>query len=179
MSAPPRPTLRTSLTSALLVSTCLTSTARADDVAPPTGVGAPARPTSEVKVGEPGRSAAEDEPSAPWVFVVVGGVALSAGIALGTWSVIEHRRARELSGPGRDSRLDAQEQAEYDDAIALRDDLRIGSGVAAATALGLFVTGGVLFALDELDDAPAPAPTARLVPAVSPGFAGGVFSLRF
>jgi len=127
--------------------------------------------------------AADESSSAPWILVASGGVALSVGIALGAWSVVEHRSARDLTGPGGRRRLDEADQAAYDEAIALRDDLRIGSGIAAATALGLFVTGGVLFAIDELDDAePGAAPSVRsaqLSPVITPGFAGGVATLRF
>lgn len=126
---------------------------------------------------------AQQSSSAPWVLVAAGGVALSVGIALGTWSVVEHRTARDLTGPGGGRSLDEQDQATYDEAIALRDDLRLGSGIAAATALGLFVTGGVLFAIDELDvkepSKPGVARTTELVPLLAPGFAGGSATFRF
>jgi hypothetical protein len=112
-------------------------------------------------------------------------VALSVGIALGAWSVVEHRAARELTGPGGRRRLDDEAQARYDEAIALRDDLRVGSGIAAAAVLGLLVTGGVLFAIDQLDTKePGRAPTAptarstQLAPLLAPGFAGGAAALH-
>jgi hypothetical protein len=146
-------------------------------------------PFSSARADEPStleasaQTETRDSSSAPWILVASGGVALSVGIALGAWSVVEHRTARDLTGPGGRRSLGDEEQSSYDDAIALRDDLRIGSGIAAATALGLFVTGGVLFALEELDEKEpgkaASASSTQLVPLLAPGFAGGAATIRF
>lgn len=152
-------------------------------LAPPRARAEEPRARAEEPAPSEAPAAAGESSSAPWILVASGGVALSVGIALGAWSVVEHRSARDLRGPGGGRTLDDAEQAAYDEAIALRDDLRIGSGIAAATALGLFVTGGVLFAIDELDEQePGPSPSTRsaqLVPVLAPGFAGGVATLRF
>lgn len=197
----PRATRRVALAASfgVVLGSLPARSARADDV--------PARVDAATAPGAPAASAGSDGPSAtrtpgaptahggasqadaaqsssaPWILVASGGVALSVGIALGAWSVVEHRAARDLRGPGGGRSLDAEEEAAYDEAIALRDDLRIGSGIAAATALGLFVTGGVLFAIDELDaKEPGNASAARtpqLVPLLGPGFAGGAATIQF
>jgi hypothetical protein len=193
---PPRRTTAAA-SAALLLAAITPSNARADEsaessaveasaAAPSTALApAPAEPASpSARLATPTEPRAREGSSTPWILVVSGGVALSVGIALGTWSVVEHRAARDLRGPGGGGgTLDDDDQATYDEAIAMRDDLRVGSGIAAAAALGLFVTGGVLFALDELDaEEPGAPPSARateIVPLLAPGFAGGVATFRF
>jgi hypothetical protein len=112
---------------------------------------------------------------AAWGLIGGGGAVLSAGIVLGVLSVVEHRKSRDLLDEADGEDLGDEDQVAYDDAISARDRYRIGSGVAAGTALGLFVVGGFLFAFDA---PPGPKPIA-IVPALSPGHAGAAATIRF
>ncbi|MBL9022064.1 MAG: PEGA domain-containing protein [Myxococcales bacterium] len=112
---------------------------------------------------------------AAWALIGSGGALLSGGIVLGVLSVVEQRKARDLQDEADGEDLSERAQADYDDAIAARDGYRVGSGITAGTALGLFVLGGVLFGFD----APERRPTLTLVPSLSPGSAAGNMTLRF
>jgi hypothetical protein len=85
---------------------------------------------------------------AAWMLIGGGLAAVGTGIGLGVVSVIEHRKSRDILDEADGQPLDTQQTADYDDAVAARDDFRLGSGIAGAAGLALLVVGGVLFAFD-------------------------------
>ncbi|MEJ7735532.1 MAG: PEGA domain-containing protein [Polyangiaceae bacterium] len=123
-----------------------------------------------------------------WAVIATGGASVAAGIGLGVVSVIEHRKARDLSRG--DEQLGDQEQVEYDVATDKRDDYRIASGFAGGAGLGLFLLGGALYVLDDpavplvapRKDArrgrPVP-PRFTATPLIGPGLAGSSVTYRF
>jgi hypothetical protein len=112
---------------------------------------------------------------AAWALIGSGGALLSGGIVLGVLSVVEQRKARDLLDEADGEDLSERAQADYDDAVAARDGYRVGSGIAAGTALGLFVLGGVLFGFD----APERKAAFTLLPSLAPGHASAAATLRF
>lgn len=160
-----------------VVGPSLPAAAAADEPARDDVVSAPAVPPPA-----PADEPASTEETVGVVLLVSAGVALSAGIGLGIASVIEHRRSRDiLQDAVRDEEELLASQSAYADAVASRDDLRVASGFAAAAGLGLFVTAGALFAIDEANDDARrpPAPPVALAPAVGPGLGGATATLRF
>jgi len=108
------------------------------------------------------------------------GAGIAAGIAFGVVSVVEHRRSRDLPHDNRT----VEQQQQYQDAVDMRDDYRVASGVAAGVGLGLFLIGGALFMLDEI--APEPSEAQRggaleidIVPHAGRDYAGGALTVRF
>jgi hypothetical protein len=89
-----------------------------------------------------------DQRKAAIALIATGTAAVAAGIVFGVLSVVEHRRAIDIQDQFG-GELDNEAQAEYDAAIAARDNYRIVSGVTAGTGFGLFLVGGALFVLDD------------------------------
>lgn len=118
-----------------------------------------------------------------WVSLVSGGVCLATGIGFGVAAVVEHRNARDIDQRLDDEDARAEEQAQYEAAIDTRDDLRIVSGIAGGTGLGLFLLAGVLFAREDIrrdaEKKEAVAGDVAATPWVGPGIAGGSATVSF
>lgn len=116
--------------------------------------------------------------TASWILIGTGGAGIAAGVGLGIASVVKHREARDLrSFNDAEDTLSIQDQRAYDAAISARDDFRVGSGIAGGVGLGLFVLGGVLFAIDSPGDSKGDAVSAR--PTLGPGLAATDVTFRF
>lgn len=101
---------------------------------------------------------------ASWTLLPIGAAAVAAGIVTGVLAVVEQRAAADLERGG----VLERERAQYDEAVAAKDQYRVGSGVAAGVGLAMFVTGAFLLAFD------APA-----LPALSVTQSGGAASVSF
>jgi hypothetical protein len=109
-------------------------------------------------------------------LVGTGGAGIATGIALGIASVIHHRTARDIERSNDGRELSAEQTQTRDDAVAARDDFRVGSGIAAGVGLAAFLAGGALLVFDS-PRRPTPPTTGRAV--VRPGLAGSTLTLTF
>lgn len=116
------------------------------------------------------------------ILLGVGAGGLATGLVLGVLSVVEHRAAQDLFDDVGPTGPSPATRAVYDEAIARRDDFRLGSGIAAGVGLGLFVVGGALFVLDHPDPPAPPGAASRrpiVTPLIAPGLAGGALRIAF
>lgn len=166
--------------SAALVAVCLTSLAApspvsAQDAAP---TAAPAPPAADG--ASDAQTGTSTEKTVGIVLLATAGAAVATGIGFGIASVIEHRRSRDLLQGATEEEADLlATQSAYAEAVAARDDLRVGSGIAAGAGLLMFLAAGTLFAIDEANDAPVPAPRAVAAPILGPDRVGAGATFRF
>jgi hypothetical protein len=121
---------------------------------------------------------ATDQRTAAWLLMSAGGAGLAAGIALGVAAVVEHRRSQDILEPAADGSISDENQREFDEIIAARDDFRLGSGIAAGIGLGVFLLGGALFILDD-PVVPRGDERVSATPILGPDGGGAQLTLRF
>lgn len=112
---------------------------------------------------------------ASWALLGTGAAGVSAGIVLGTLSVVEMRKARDIedNAPNEEDLSDADQRA-FDDATDAQERYRLGSGIAAGIGLGLVLVGAGLYAFDEPE-----APKVAIEPSIGPEAAGVTGTVRF
>jgi hypothetical protein len=116
-----------------------------------------------------------EQRKAAWALLGTGAAGVSAGIVLGTLSVVEMREARDIedNAPDEDNLSDDDQRA-FDEATAAQETYRLGSGIAAGIGLGLVLVGAGLYAFDEPD-----SPQVAIEPSIGPEAAGVTGTVRF
>jgi hypothetical protein len=112
---------------------------------------------------------------ASWALLGTGAAGVSAGIVLGTLSVVEMRKARDIEDQAPDEEnLGDDDQRAFDEATDAQESYRLGSGIAAGIGLGLVLVGAGLYAFDEPE-----APQVAIEPSIGPEAAGVTGTVRF
>lgn len=147
---------------------------------------APSAPAAAPAPAPPPDQSISTERTVGIVLLASGGAGIATGIVFGVLSVVEHRRSRDaFQQVDEDEDVSDELRTEYQDAVDARDDLRVGSGIAAGVGLGMFLVAGALFAIDDERGAEAATPESdaalrpRFTPHLAPGSAGASATLPF
>jgi tetratricopeptide (TPR) repeat protein len=136
----------------------------------------------EVDLGRGGRAALDislevtGQRIASYIVLSVAGATVAGGVALALAALDAEAEAVELEERRRTTFLTPTEAIAHDEAVERRNAFRAAAGVTLTSALGLVVTGAMLFALDR--SAPPAPPTDRR-PVLGIGPSRGGIGLRF
>jgi hypothetical protein len=82
-------------------------------------------------------------------FFIGGAAALSSGLVLSALAIRAENRAEDFLGRRQYANVSGAQLSSYESDVAERDRFRIATGVCWSAALGLLISGFVLYELDE------------------------------